>query len=136
MKPYALIPRSIAQKKPPHGQPCNRCGLCCMMTLCPLAQHVFGRELGPCPALERDADGTASCGLIADPGKHALGYTLRAGGREAASDAAKLLIGAGIGCDARINGEEPDRAFYLRAEQWDYENRKAIAKARKAWGMK
>jgi hypothetical protein len=49
------IPRGIYARKPPHGSPCNGCGVCCMVTLCPLGQHIFGFELGRCPALTKRA---------------------------------------------------------------------------------
>jgi hypothetical protein len=136
VKPAFFAPKSEVAKKPPHGQPCNRCGLCCVGSLCPLGQHVFKQALGPCPALSYDEDGFALCGLIADPGKHALSHTIRAGGREKASEAAKVLNGAGLGCDARINGEAPDLGFYAKLRKWDYDNRKAVLAAMKAWGVK
>lgn len=109
--------------KPPHGAPCNRCGLCCMATLCPLAAHVFGDDRpGPCPALVKADDGFA-CGLT----KHGT-----AKGREAAT----VLIGAGIGCDARFNDEPPDAEFYIRLQEWDRENEARVRSAKATWGMR
>jgi hypothetical protein len=58
-----LAPKGQLEKKPPHGDPCTSCGLCCMATLCPLGRKVFGREIGPCPALIWD-EGKSSCGLV------------------------------------------------------------------------
>lgn len=143
MKPAFFASKSEIAKKPPHGAPCNRCGLCCIGTLCPLAAWVFRGDLfperpyiGPCPALERDEDGFAVCGLVADPGKHALSHTIRAGGREKASAAAKILIGAGDGCDARFNGEPADPEFYIRMIKIAKTQRKAVTAAKKTWGMK
>jgi len=50
-------------------------------------------------------------------------------------DAARIIIGAGAGCDARFNGEPADRAFYRKIEQWDREHAAEIAAARKIWGI-
>ena len=69
MKPAELVPRGIYACKPPHGSPCNGCGVCCMVAPCPLGQHIFGFELGRCPALTERDDATYVCGLVLDPGK-------------------------------------------------------------------
>lgn len=134
MKPVALAPKSQVLMKPPHGAPCNRCGLCCTLTLCPLGSHVFHKEIGPCPALEKTEDGLTACGLVAHPEAHALVLTLQKG-KEALSDAAKWLTATGLGCDCRTNGEPPDKEFYRKGDQWDWDNRKKVAKARKVWGI-
>src|SRR5262245_44282347 len=104
MKTALLAPKGTLEKKPPHGAPCNRCGLCCEAEVCPMGEFVLGQSIGPCPALARDAQGNASCGLIATPEKF---VPVRAAiyGRQAMSDAAAHLIGSGTGCDARVNGE-------------------------------
>ena len=133
LKPGFLAPAGTLQKKPPHGQPCNRCGLCCVATLCPLARHVFRRELGPCPALEY-ADGQSVCGLVAHPMRHAPRVAFQAG-VEAAQAAAEILIGSGTGCDARFNGETPDQDFYGRLREWDHKHRAETRRARKVWGI-
>jgi hypothetical protein len=140
MKMGFIAPGGSAAKKPPHGQPCNGCGLCCMGSLCPLAAWVFegdrhgGHHEGPCPALERNGAGFA-CGLITNPATHALAHTLRAGGARRASEAAALLNGAGSGCDARINGEPGDQAFYDRMLRFDRAHRREIRAAKKIWGV-
>jgi hypothetical protein len=94
----------IYARKPPHGSPCNGCGVCCMVTLCPLGQHILGFELGRCPALTKRDDTTYVCGLVLDPAKYA---PTRAVTKSVAAlrRAALLLIGSGDGCDARLNGE-------------------------------
>ena len=58
-------PKSMLDNKPPHGAPCTRCGLCCVASLCSLAQHVFAAPArpGPCPALLMNGD-ESSCGLV------------------------------------------------------------------------
>ncbi len=130
------IPRIAAARKPPHGTPCNRCGACCLATLCPLARKVFGREIGPCPALIWSPENPeAACGLVVEPATKApVAVIIRAGGAKEAGEAAALLVGSGTGCDARINGEPADRAFYDRLRIWDRKNAAAVRRARKIWG--
>lgn len=136
MKPAVFAPRALLERKAPHGQPCTRCGLCCLGSLCPLALHVFGgEEHRACPALQWDSGGSA-CGLVADPGKYAPMHVLRAGGPEKASAAASLLIGSGTGCDARVNGERPDAEFYAKLLRWDRENLAKVRDAKRTWGAK
>lgn len=128
MKPVFAAPREMLDRKPPHGQACNRCGLCCVATLCDVAQHVFKREAlpGPCPALRRNDDGvTHRCGLI-----EACGPAVEM------KAAVELLIGSGQGCDARFNGEPADQAFYKRLEEFDAANRDALNAARRLLRMR
>lgn len=134
MKPAILAPKGAADKKPPHGAPCNRCGLCCIATLCPLGRHVFGRETGPCPALRWDADGDSSCGMIDDPGRYSPVRTALYG-ETAMRVGARFLVGSGTGCDARINGEPADLSFYATLRAWDRRFRAEVRAAKKAWGM-
>lgn len=106
----------MPMEKPAYGQPCNSCGLCCENELCPLAQFVFPRAQAPCPALESDGDRRV-CGLVANPVRYAPVRT-SVNGADSMRAAGLLGIGAGIGCDARLFGEEisppPD---FLRALQ-------------------
>ena len=134
------VPREVSGRKPPHGSPCNRCGLCCMATLCPLARKVFGFEIGRCPALIWSPENPeAACGLVVDPIKYApTSVALKVVGRassQEASDAAALLVGSGTGCDARINGEPGDEEFYRKLRIWDRKNEGAVRRARKIWGV-
>jgi hypothetical protein len=46
------------------------------------------------------------------------------------------MIASGLGCDARINGEPPDEAFYARGREWDRKTSKATKQAKKTWGMR
>lgn len=134
MKPGFLAPRGTLDKKPPHGAPCNRCGLCCVATLCPLGRHIFKREHGRCPALSYDASGLSSCGLVTEPAKFAMGVALRAG-IQVASDAAKHLIGSLTGCDARFNGEPKNEAFYAELRAHDRRTAAITVRARRVWGL-
>lgn len=95
--------------KPEIGESCNGCGLCCQVQVCSTGSLALGlveaygeRAAGPCPALEQDGEGWA-CGLVRRP-KHYLPGNPR--GVTVLREAAKLLIGAGIGCDEA--GDEPD----------------------------
>lgn len=135
MNPGFLAPRGALDSKPPHGQPCNNCGLCCIATLCPLGKKIFRHEMGPCPALKRDSQNKSYCGVVADPMRYAMALTLR-GGVEGMKQAAALLIGANTGCDARFNGEPPDQSFYDRLKKWDYDNRDKIRNAKRMWNVK
>ena len=101
-----------------------------MVTLCALGQHVFDREAhpGPCPAL-RERVNDYHCDIVANPRAYSEGPA------DKLRDAARIIIGAGVGCDARFNGEPADRAFYRKIEQWDREHAAEIAAARKIWGI-
>lgn len=86
-------------QKPAFGQPCNRCGLCCIAEACVLGAAVFNQLDGPCPALE--TNGTDySCGLVARPAHYAPAQTA-ARGEELLRDAARLITGQAMGCDCR-----------------------------------
>src|SRR6516162_5371951 len=71
-KPVGLVAREDFARKPRHGSPCNRCGVCCMVTKCVLGQHLFGQKLGRCPALEKTPDGFYECGIVADPAAYSI----------------------------------------------------------------
>ena len=94
--------------KPAFGDPCNNCGLCCRAQLCVLGSAVFrdgeDRPDGPCEALLELPDGRGACGLIAAPERFAPLQVLRYG-TEPLSAAARILTGAGLGCDAEEAGE-------------------------------
>jgi len=126
-----MIPKGSLEK-PAHGSPCNRCGQCCQATICPLGQNIFGRKLGPCPALSFDAERKSCCGLVANPMAYAIAITLEHG-VAAASEAAISLIGSGTGCDARFNGETPNEEFYSKLREWDRANASKTRRARKIW---
>ncbi|MBI1891103.1 MAG: hypothetical protein HYS18_10680 [Burkholderiales bacterium] len=78
-----------APSKPRVGMPCNGCGVCCMVELCPLARLRFLRFKGPCPALRwREEDGRYVCGMLADARHPLIRLWVR------------RYIAAGIGCDS------------------------------------
>lgn len=114
--------------KPAYGQPCNGCGLCCLEELCPLGQIVFQRVRGPCPALSASG-GAMVCGLVAEPTRY------RPGDAVSLAEAALMLIGAGVGCDAMIAGEPDDRMFRARLRAKALNHPAANRRARRAWGI-
>ena len=51
--------------KPRYGTPCNGCGLCCMLELCPAGKLAFPDSSAPCPALMVSEDKSKTyCGLV------------------------------------------------------------------------
>lgn len=94
MKPIALPP------KPRFMTPCNRCGICCQMSLCPIAEIVYSGAEAPCPALRIEPDGKATfCGLMRAEEMAGLPRTIAG------------LLGAGKGCTMadELPGGEPIR---------------------------
>jgi hypothetical protein len=99
-----------APRKPALGQPCNGCGVCCLVEPCPLGQLLSRRRRGACAALRWD-DGSAlyRCGAMLAPNE-----VLRAAvpGRWLSSLLLPLLrrlagrwIAAGRGCDCSLEVE-------------------------------
>lgn len=82
-----------APPKPPLGQPCNGCGVCCLYEPCPLGVLVTRRRLGPCAALRWDDMGQHyRCGLLARSGWWARLWR----------PLLRRWISAGSGCDADL----------------------------------
>lgn len=108
----AIVPRAAAANKPPHGSPCNSCGVCCMVAQCDLSVLMFGDVGAPCPALERDGDRHV-CGVITDPRQF---VAISVSEVSSVQLAARTIIREGVGCDARINGEPINAAFNARLD--------------------
>lgn len=54
-----------APPKPAPGQPCNGCGVCCLVEPCPLGRLLSRRRRGACAALRWDAGiGRYRCGAM------------------------------------------------------------------------
>jgi len=117
----AAVPRAMLERKPRHGDPCNRCGLCCYASLCDVAYTIHGTRTGPCPELQWDADGSR-CGLI----ERSTG--------EAREDA-KLLINSGNGCDMLLRGEQRNHRYTEQRNTFDRKNRERLDAARKRFRL-
>lgn len=98
--------------KPKIGEPCNGCGLCCMVVMCNVGAYlmkktnVWGERKvsGPCPALVKKPDGMMLCGLVLTPEK----YVKSKYRPEVVSREVSHVIGAGTGCDDLGIDEEID----------------------------
>lgn len=122
----------MSTPKPPYGHACNRCGLCCQYEVCPLGQLVFRQVAGPCPALERDGEQFA-CGLVAHPSSYAPIRT-SVHGAQVMSEAAAWAVGAGVGCDARVEtDDEPPREYADRLRELAKPNRPERRRAERLW---
>ena len=44
-----VMVHALAPAKPMSGQPCNGCGVCCALNVCPLGRLVYFKIHGPCP---------------------------------------------------------------------------------------
>jgi hypothetical protein len=91
------------------GAPCNGCGVCCLAEPCPVGMLASRRRSGSCTALEWEGDsGPYRCGLLRAPSLHLFKRTLpwldpllRRWSRR--------WIAAGIGCDAPLDVQAPDK---------------------------
>jgi hypothetical protein len=113
--------------KPPYGSPCNNCGICCQQGICRTGRLILGEVQAPCPALiEKDDD--FFCGLMTQPQCFAPTQA-RIKGAERMRQAAKLLIGAGLGCCARAEHEP-------RVERPPRLTRQQSINAFRTWGVR
>jgi hypothetical protein len=88
-----------APTKPPEGEPCNGCGVCCALERCPMAWLLLPRgDSRACAALEwSSAERRYRCGLVLRPAHH-VGWLPRRWEQPAARWIASR-IAAGSGCD-------------------------------------
>jgi len=103
--------------KPPHGAPCNRCGVCCRTELCKIGEQIFKHLKGPCPAIIHDEQGLPACGVYADPIKYAPDKVLLYG-LDKIKETISLLGAYGQGCTFYFKGiEPPSQSFYKKMTQ-------------------
>jgi len=90
-----------APPKPAFGDPCNGCGVCCLVEPCPLGILISRRRRGACLALRWDGDACQyRCGALSEPAS-----VLGARWVWAAPWLRRLArrwIGMGVGCDASL----------------------------------
>lgn len=132
MSGAGFVPRQYLQRKPPHGEPCTRCGLCCIMQLCDLGQRLFGKKQGPCPALHYDENDNSVCGVVFNPQlyKDMPDWTI-----EIMRESAALLLNSGNGCDMRINGEPVNLTHETKCQAFERDNAWKLSFAREVWGL-
>jgi len=98
VKEQTIHLHQAAPAKPPEGQACNGCGVCCALETCPAARLRFLQKKGPCPALEWSPELTRyHCGLLRRPSYY-LSW-LPAVGESIARHLFSRWIAAGKGCD-------------------------------------
>lgn len=88
-----------APTKPPVGESCNGCGVCCLAEPCPIGMVVSLKRTGPCSALQWCPDEkTYRCGLLSKIAPSA-GWKQNFSPRDLTQKLARRLISAGSGCD-------------------------------------
>lgn len=93
-----IHPQAPAQ--PRTGEPCNGCGVCCLVFPCPLGVVLSRKSMGRCDALRwSDADRRYLCGAMSEP-QSVLPWGLKWFGPWL-SKLARRWIASGIGCDTR-----------------------------------
>jgi hypothetical protein len=100
MRHAVILLRPDAPPKPPLGQPCNGCGVCCTYAPCPLGMVLSRKRRGPCRALVWQ-HGQYRCGMLVAPRTH-LPW-LPAGLARLVQRLAARWIGAALGCDADMD---------------------------------
>jgi len=116
VKPTAFTPARVvwiepdAPPKPAWGQPCNGCGVCCLLEPCPVGIVLSRRRRGACVALRWVAtERRYRCGVLHDPGA-LLSWGDGRIGRWLTARAQPWLarwIAAGSGCDCDAAVENP-----------------------------
>lgn len=119
--------------KPPHGDPCNGCGVCCQAEPCTIGGSFFDQKVGECPALEWTGD-RFICGLAAHPADYNP-VACAISGEKALSQAVSLLTGEGIGCDSQRHDEEFNPALGERMRAWAKRYGHLVPLALELWGI-
>jgi hypothetical protein len=82
--------------KPKKGDPCNHCGLCCVVSPCELARELLDCRVGPCIALE----GKNLCGLTIRPAWYVYKKQVPLDEQKKVAEVFSRLLGIGQGCDS------------------------------------
>lgn len=105
-----------APQKPCLGEPCNGCGICCLIEPCPLGVVLSGRRSGACRALRWQPSGRQyRCGALTEA-PEVLRQCLPGYVRPALPMLAWLLsrlgrrwVAEGVGCDCQVAGLDDAR---------------------------
>jgi hypothetical protein len=88
-----------APAKPPEGQACNGCGVCCLAEPCPVGVLVSRSRQGACSALVwHEAESRYRCGIVTEPEQFMAPRWLAA----LAKRFSPRWIAAGHGCDCDL----------------------------------
>nr|WP_316638587.1 hypothetical protein [uncultured Roseateles sp.] len=105
-EPRIIHIRTAAPAKPELGEPCNGCGLCCLLEPCPVGILVSRRRQGACSALLwSDEQARYRCGMVVEPQQFLPWLPVWL--QPLAARWARRLISAGKGCDAALQIQQP-----------------------------
>lgn len=94
---------AAAPAQPRWGEPCNGCGVCCLLRPCPVGIVLSRRLKGPCAALRWDESATRYlCSALGDfrsPDAPDKGDDSARWSERLRRSVARRLIAAGEGCD-------------------------------------
>jgi hypothetical protein len=97
-----------ARAKPPVGQACNGCGVCCLAEPCPVGILISGRRHGACAALQwDDASSAYRCGAVTGAVPEGLA-SWPVGVQRVWQRLAARWISAGTGCDCSLQPTAAD----------------------------
>ena len=95
-----------APAKPALGEPCNGCGVCCLVAPCPVGVLASRRRAGACNALEWDeGQSLYRCGMVRDPLRWLCWPSAPRGLSRWLARRVRRWIAAGVGCDASVTAE-------------------------------
>jgi hypothetical protein len=108
--------QALAPAKPGWGEPCNGCGICCLVEPCPVGMVLSVRRQGACDALHWDVQQSRyRCGALVRPAavlQHVLPRQMRLLSVVLApllAAAAGRAIAVGVGCDCDLDATaQPD----------------------------
>lgn len=86
----------LSAPKPPEGDPCNGCGMCCQNQACALSFDLLKSSVAPCIALEWTGDRYA-CGLVVRPGHY---LDIESFADDYIGSLISRVLGVGKGCDS------------------------------------
>lgn len=90
-------------QKPRYAAPCNHCGQCCTLQLCPIGEMAFPKAVAPCPALVQK-EGLALCKIVQTEKKAGMEPVIQ-----------KAL---GIGCGCSMPDTDTSDTTIAQFEQW------------------